>query len=333
MKRTVSAGDLEKYAYCPLSWWLSREEDSGHSEEEFRGMERHAEIERNIEGIALKEKESRKLEKFIFWFSLVATSISLLGLIVWPLPSSIHISEILLVEALLWLVFSLYFLREFERKRGKEGRDIYEKLIFGSSIASTMVAVYAVVGFALPEDIWISRIMQVLALVWLMGASLFLRRSAELEVEARKVRRKMNVPDGEIVYVDLDNGKSELMISEKYGLTGRPDHIIKKEGMWIPVELKTGRTPRGPLFSHIVQVGTYCTIIEDITGKRPPYGIIKYPEKSFEIEYTDELRDIVLKKRDELLRDLDRGEAHRNHRKPGKCRHCSRRERCPERLA
>lgn len=332
MKRTVSAGELEKYAYCPLSWWLSRKENDEHSKEELAGIERHAEIEKDIESIALKEKESKSLEKFIFWFSLVATSISFLGLFAGPLSTGIYISEILLAEALLWLLFSLYFLREFERKKGMEGRDIYEKLIFFTSIGSTLVAIYAVVGFALQGDTWISRIMQVLALLWLMGAAMFLRRSAKLEMEARKVRKKMKLPEGEIVYVDLDDGKSELLVSEKYGLSGRPDHIIKREGVYIPVELKTGRTPRGPLFSHIVQLGAYCLIIEDITGKRPPYGILKYPERSFEVEYTNELRDIVLTKRDELRRDLERGEAHRNHRKVGKCRHCSRRERCPERL-
>ena len=331
MKRTVSAGDLEKYAYCPLSWWLSLSE-SGHSEAELRGMERHGEVEKKIEGIAVKEKESRKLEKFVFWFSFTATALSFLGLVVWPISSDIMISRILLAEALLWLVFSLYFLRELEKKKKGE-RSGLERLILSSSVASTIVAIYAVVGFAFPRDIWISRIMQILALIWLMGASFFLRRSVVLESEARKVRKRMNVPEGEIVYVDLDNGKSELMVSERYGLTGRPDHIIKKDGVYIPVELKTGRTPRGPLFSHIVQVGAYCMIIEDTTGKRPPYGIVKYPEKSFEIEYTEDLKGIILKKRDELLRDLERGEAHRNHRKPGKCRYCSRRERCPERLA
>ena len=175
MKRTVSAGDLEKYAYCPLSWWLGRSEFE-HSEAELRGMERHEEVESKIEDIALKEKESRNMERFVFWFSFTATTLSFLGLIVWPISSGILTSRILLAEALLWLVFSLYFLREFERKKGGERRAL-ERLILSSSIASTIVAIYAVVGLALPRDIWISRIMQILALVWLMGASFFLRRS------------------------------------------------------------------------------------------------------------------------------------------------------------
>ncbi len=330
MKRMVSAGELEKYAYCPLSWWLSREEFE-HSPEELEGMKRHGEIEKSIEDIAIKEKESRSLERFIFWFSFIATALSFLGLIIWPLPTNEDISRILLSEALLWLIFSLYFLREVEKKKKKGETRLQERLILLTSVASILITLYAV-GFLFPQDMDMSRIVQSLALLWLMGATAFLRRTAVLETEAKKVRKKINVPEGEIVYFDLDDGKSERLVSERYGLSGRPDHIIRKDGYWIPVELKTGRTPRGPLFSHIVQVGTYCMIIEDIKGKSPPYGIIKYPEKSFEIEYSEELRNIVLKKRDELLRDLDRGEAHRNHRRPGKCRTCSRRNRCPESL-
>ena len=329
MKTIVSAGDLEKYAYCPLSWWLSREE-RGHTEEQEKGIEKHSEIEKKIEDIALKERESAYLGRFIFWFSFIATAIFIFGIIVWPLPQNETMSRILVSIALLWLIFSFYFLRERE-KSGKI-RKIYDILILATSIGSILVALSSM-AFVLPTNPEISRIMQVLSLIWLMGATFFLRRSAILDVEAEKVRKKMNVPEGEIIYVDLDDENAELLISERYGLSGRPDHIIKKGGTYIPVELKTGRTPRGPLFSHIVQVGAYCMILEDLTGKAPPYGIIKYPEKSFEIEYTDELKSIIMEIKTKLLRDLERGEAHRNHNRPGKCRHCSRRKICPESLA
>ena len=332
MKRMVSAGDLEKYAYCPLSWWLSRNEE-GHTEEQDMGMLRHKEMERRIEGIAVKEKESAYLGKFIFWFSFIASALSILGLVIWPISRDMGIlyARILVAEALLWLVFSLYFLVECEKKRGEKRK--LERMILITSIASALVAIYALVGYSLSGDIYVSRILQILALLWLMGAAFFLRRSTVLEAQAREERRKMKVPEGEIIYVDLDDESSKILASERYGLSGRPDHIIRKDGHYIPVELKTGRTPKGPLFSHIIQVCTYCIIIEDIMGKAPPYGIIKYPERSFEIEYTDELRSMVLNLRDRLLSDMEKGEAHRNHNRPGKCRHCSRRDKCPERLA
>ena len=331
MQKIVSAGDLEKYAYCPLSWWLSRE-SKDHTKSEEKGIERHREIEKRVSEIAIKERETKNIEKTIFIFSFFATVISLFGTVIWPLPPSLLLSRIFLIEALGWLIFSLYFLIELEKGPKKSHRKALERLIIVSAVGSAVIAVYAV-GFVFPENIRMSEIMQVSALLWLMAATAFLWRETRIETQVRDQRKKMQMPEGEIIYVDLEDESSEVLISGRYGLSGRPDHIIEKNGHFIPVELKTGRTPRGPLFSHIVQVGAYCLILEDITGKAPPNGIIKYPEKSFEIEFTEELKEIVLKKRKELLADLERGEAHRNHHRPGKCRNCSRRDICPERLA
>jgi hypothetical protein len=42
---------------------------------------------------------------------------------------------------------------------------------------------------------------------------------------------------------------------------------------------------------------------------------------------------MVTELRENLLADKERGEAHRNHENPAKCRHCVRREHCLERLA
>ncbi len=323
----VSASDLEKYAYCPLSWWLSRRQEE-HSAPEKEGMDRHAEAGTRVSEIAIKERETRNMERIILLFSFVATVISIFGMVLW-LPDSRVMSEILLTEALLWLIFSLYFLR-FLEKSNKRSKTV-ERLIILTSIASIVVAIYSL-GFVFPKNTALGMVMQVSALVWLMAATTMLWRDVLLENQVKKERKSMRIPEGRIVYVDLDDENVEMLESVRYGLRGRPDHILEKDGHYIPVELKTGRTPRGPLFSHIVQLGAYGLIIEDMTGKRPPYGILKYPEKSFEIEFTDELRDIVLKKRNELLNDLERGEAHRNHHRPGKCRACSRRKLCPESL-
>jgi CRISPR-associated exonuclease Cas4 len=109
--------------------------------------------------------------------------------------------------------------------------------------------------------------------------------------------------------------------------------VLLEGDQHIPVEVKTGRTPRGPLFSHILQIAAYCLLMEEEYGKPPPHGVIRYDDASHDIEYNEDLKRLVLGKLGEMRACLVKGEAHRNHNRPGKCVHCSRRSVCPERLA
>jgi len=72
--------------------------------------------------------------------------------------------------------------------------------------------------------------------------------------------------------------------------------------------------------------------MEDEYGNAPPHGILRYGTVEHEIEYNEELKHLVLEKIEDM-RGLEKsGEAHRNHNRPGKCRSCSRRNDCPEKL-
>ena len=137
--------------------------------------------------------------------------------------------------------------------------------------------------------------------------------------------------DGNIRYVD--SGDAPLLRSEKYGLSGRPDYVIEANGELIPVEIKTGRKPRGPLFSHVLQVAAYGMIVEDVMGKPVSHGVLRYGDEEHEIELDQDLRNLVLSKLEEMHKKELTGKVHRNHNRPGKCRSCSRRDLCPERLA
>ena len=77
----------------------------------------------------------------------------------------------------------------------------------------------------------------------------------------------MDLSAGKIEYIDIEKHKPEMLVSETHRLRGRPDYILFKEGEYIPVEVKTGRTPQGPLFSHILQLATYCILLEETYGK------------------------------------------------------------------
>ena len=325
--RLISAGDLEKFSYCPLSWRLSKEFDSG-SEVLEHGIAEHKKLGKSLWRIDSGEKTARESETLVLWYAIVASIIAVTGLELLPFSEAPRISEIMGVVALIWILAATFFLYKATRSTIQSKTVDYEKLVLVFAIGSVIVAVNAVAF--LYTDLRLAQVLEALSLLWLVAASFFLYRSLKATGIAESLRREFRV-EGKIEYIDTDGSK--MFVSEKYGLAGRPDYVIKLGEHIIPVEEKKGRTPRGPLFSHILQIAAYCLLIEESTGTAPPYGLLKYPEHEHEIEYNDDMRRVLLEKLAEMREVARTGEAHRNHDRPGKCRSCSRRDACPEKLA
>ncbi len=267
----ISAAELEKYGYCPLSWWYSRK---GAEETDRKvldkGVRDHKEVDRQLKLIEEYEDASKEAETSVAIFSIVATVLAIIALVV--------------------------------------------------SIFQTAEWSYATIA---------------LGLVWLFAASLFLYVSLKNTERAIKARSRSGIATGKVVDVGASADEGEaIMVSETYGLRGLPDVVLRVEDELIPVEVKTGRVPKGPLFSHILQLGAYCLLIEERQGRPPPYGVLQYGKHvRHEIDYNDELKYTLVNKLIEMRQIIHTGEAHRNHRRPGKCASCSRREGCDERLA
>ena len=176
-----------------------------------------------------------------------------------------------------------------------------------------------------------------IALVWLLTAVLLFRLALKyfLRVRARRTRMGMAAGSGAVVYVGEGKTIDEdpALFSHRLGLVGAPDSIIDREAHFIPVEIKTGRVPKGPLFSHILQLAAYCALVEEKYGKPPPFGLLRYgSDVEYEIEYNDDQKRLLEDKLSEMRGALASRDVHRNHNRPGKCAGCSRREGCPERL-
>jgi CRISPR-associated exonuclease Cas4 len=323
----ISAGDLEKYSYCPLSWWLSTEFE-GKTDGIAHGIEEHEKLGKSLWKIEATERTARAAEKLVFWWAIAATLIAVIGLELLPIKHSLTLSQILGVVALIWVLAASYFLYRSSRSTMDSNAVEYERIILIFGIVAAVLAVNAV-AFTL-TNVRLAQAMELTAVVWLVGASFFLYKTMRSTSIIDALRKEYRVR-GEIEYIDMD--KAKVFKSDKYGLTGRPDYIIKLDAGLIPVEEKKGRTPRGPLFSHILQVAAYCLLIEEVEGKAPPYGILKYPEHEHEIEFNDDLKAVVIEKLGEMRRIMETEDCHRNHDRPGKCASCSRREVCPERLA
>jgi len=322
----ISAGDLEKYSYCPLSWWLSREFEA-ESEELALGVKEHEKLGKSLWRIDSTEKTAREAETLVFWWAVVATVIAIIGLEVLPSRHSVEISEVLGAVALIWILAASFFLYKATKSKMHSATVNYERIVLIFAIVAVLIGVNAV-AFRV-TDVKLAQSLEAVAIIWLVGASFFMYRSLKTTEIVDSLRKEFRVK-GKIEYIDM--GDSQVFKSDRYGLSGRPDYVIKLSDSVIPVEEKKGRTPRGPLFSHILQVAAYCLLIEESSGKAPPYGLIKYPEHEHEIEYNDDLKKVLLEKLDEMREIVGTGNAHRNHDRPGKCKYCSRRDVCPEKL-
>ena len=323
----ISASDIEKYSYCPLSWWLSAEYD-GDTEKIAQGVKGHEKLGRLLWDIDAKEKTAREAEKLVFWWAIAATLMAVIGFEIMPWENAVTVSQILGVISLIWVLASLFFLYKTTRSK-MHGKSVeYEKLMLVFAMVAVVVAGSAVAF--LFADIRLAEALEAAALVWLIGATFFLYRSLRSTEIVENLRKEFKVT-GKIEYIDFDSSKA--FKSEKYGISGRPDYVIKIQDDLIPVEAKTGRTPQGPLFSHILQVAAYCLLIEEADKKAPPYGLLKYPEQEHQIEYNEDLKRLLLEKVAEMRLAIKVADVHRNHNRPGKCVNCSRREVCPERLA
>jgi CRISPR-associated exonuclease Cas4 len=151
---------------------------------------------------------------------------------------------------------------------------------------------------------------------------------------ARRERAGTGLPQGRVVYTDTGGwGRLERpLFSRELLLTGKPDYLVADGNDVIPVEVKSRHAPTQPYPSHLLQLAAYCLLVEECYGRRPPYGIIKYADRAFEVDYTPELEDELLATVDDMRGDLADGNAPRSHDDPHRCQVCGYRPHCEERL-
>lgn len=146
-------------------------------------------------------------------------------------------------------------------------------------------------------------------------------------------RRLAGLPRGRVVYRDMDDTPAHVLFSNRHRLTGRPDYLVLEDGVVCPVEVKPGRTARQPYDGDVLQLGAYCLLVEETEHQHPPCGYLRYADHTFEIPYTDELRDAVLDALDDIRHDLGASDVAPNHANAGRCRSCGFRDGCDQALA
>ena len=273
-KQIISASEMERYGYCPLSWYLDLEGIDAEGDEVHSGVEKHKEMGDSLKNLLVEEEKSRETSTTLM--TVVAMIMTLVTL------------------ALVILLISSDQLRQN-------------------------------LGF----------ILLIIGIGWMLVASFFLYRLLVSTEKVDKLRDDYKLGETDIETPDGLTKETPLLKSINHNLAGRPDYLIKENEIRIPVEVKTGRRPRAPFFSHVLQIGAYCLLSEETFQRKPTHGQIRYgfDNEPHDVKWDSDLRALVIEKLEDMNDILEgKAEAHRNHKRVGKCNSCSRRKGCPERL-
>ena len=89
--------------------------------------------------------------------------------------------------------------------------------------------------------------------------------------------------------------------------------IIEENGFKIPVEIKTGRIPVKPHFSHVMQLSAYMILMDVNCKQDTPFGYIEYApsekqRKRFKVDWDIMTKALVLSKVSEIREAEGMGE-------------------------
>tara|TARA_B000000532_G_scaffold33912_1_gene23710 strand:+ start:308 stop:1477 length:1170 start_codon:yes stop_codon:yes gene_type:complete len=362
----VSASDLERHAYCPLSWSLARDGKTGRGKAIDKGRIKHAEIHQKVENFKLKQNDLRRaLIIWSWWFTIVVMFVT--DAIIFTNISDdrtpIDISRYLSILSVVWLIAGLLAIYLPWRKwidlpieKSPELQDLKNldevaiprtlqpygfiggwrqggRVEAGLLMGATIFGLHAI-GLMWAEDKeQAGFILVTVAMIWTLLASWQLQRAllADNALEVARINAGLD-ENTDVAYSD-DEATAGLLVDDLSGLRGRPDQIVIVDGEFIPVEQKTGKIPENPHKSHKMQLLAYLHLVESTTGRKPPYGVLKYGSENLHtIDWNEENEHQLFSAVKEVQRLMVQGGAERNHNRKGKCESCSRRYACDSSL-
>ena len=142
--------------------------------------------------------------------------------------------------------------------------------------------------------------------------------------------------NAQVVYSDTGEWKriERPLFSHTHALTGKPDYVVQVGSAVIPVEVKPTRTAPVPRESDVMQLAAYGLLIEETLGqgRASPYGLLKYRDAVFQIDFTDGLRARLLELMEAMRLDAVAEDVTRSHGESRRCRACGFRAECDEAL-
>ena len=171
-------------------------------------------------------------------------------------------------------------------------------------------------------------------MTWLLVISgLFLCIGVLLRLHAKRRLADLEIP-GKPIYWD-SGFNDETFFSERHGLTGKPDYILKTDaGELVPIERKSRElSAAGPYEGEILQLAAYCLLIEEHFETTVHCGQLQYGNRSIDIKFDQALRRQLLA----ALKAINDASSspdgpRRSHNSPARCRACGFRTTCGDAL-
>ena len=367
----VSASDLERHTYCPVSWQLSKAGVSGEGEALEKGMREHNRIHKKM--VDYKRTETRASQELVIWTwwitvvcALSADSAAFFFVSEGAISEQFiqDVGRYLVVLAVVWLVLAIALISlPWRRWLGRPFGLAQPPVIDGSGLqdeemvsrfeieqesgvgkggrvevrlllASIAVALHGLAIYWAQNRTVLTFALIVITLAWLLFSAWQLHRALMKGRDALDAKQKAGLSSTEILAYSDDSGQSAaLLVDDETVIRGRPDQIVKIDNNFIPVEQKTGKIPVKPHESHRMQLLAYIHLVSKTTETEPEYGILRYGGDSlFTVPWDVSAKADLFSSVQEIQRLMVEGGAKRNHQRAGKCRNCSRRAKCPQSL-
>lgn len=154
-----------------------------------------------------------------------------------------------------------------------------------------------------------------------------------LVVWGLRMRAATGLPWAPVSYQDTGwRAPEKPLLARRIGLVGKPDYLVELRGRMIPVEVKPGRRAPRPYESDLMQLAAYCALVEETSGVAPPYGLLRYAERTFRLDYTPRVREELLALLDEMRTVLAEDDCARSHDDAHRCTGCGFYTQCDEAL-
>lgn len=156
----------------------------------------------------------------------------------------------------------------------------------------------------------------------MIGVALLAAAAVLLSLLSLALHRRAGV-SGRVLASDVGVTRPGTVLrSAHYGVSGKPDYLVERGGRVVPVEVKPTRRRAHPWLRDVVQLATYCLILEEIEPRFAGYGDLRYADRTFRVDFTPSLREELLRTIAAARADLLAADLAPNHDDPRRCARC-----------